>query len=199
MILSSLDSLLNAGAVVFTQDVVKPLTGISDRDVADLRTSGDRRDRGPGGDRRRRPCPSVIKGLLVCYRIWAPAILPAAVIGLWMKRPRPLARILSMVTGATAAIGLQIVALRMAPRAGSPPDPPGVGRVARRVPARTHSRRLSGAQVMEIVTLIVAVLATVLVMASGVWVTVVLIAAVARVKPSPAIRKESRPADETAP
>lgn len=52
---------------------------------------------------------------------------------------------------------------------------------------------------MEIVTLMFAALAAVLVMAGGVWVTVVLIAAVARVKPSPALRKESQPADETAP
>ena len=52
---------------------------------------------------------------------------------------------------------------------------------------------------MEIVMLIVAVLAAVLVMAAGVWVAVVLIAAVARVKPPPAIRKESQPADEIAP
>ncbi|MCX5647388.1 MAG: hypothetical protein NTZ17_22315 [Phycisphaerae bacterium] len=52
---------------------------------------------------------------------------------------------------------------------------------------------------MEIVTLMVAVLAAVLIMAGGVWVAVVLIAAVARVKPPPAIRKESQPADEIAP
>ena len=52
---------------------------------------------------------------------------------------------------------------------------------------------------METVMLIVAVLAAVLVMAGGVWVAVVLIAAVARVQPPSAVRKEGRPADETAP
>ena len=52
---------------------------------------------------------------------------------------------------------------------------------------------------MEIVVLIVAVLAAVLVMAGGVWVAIVLIAAVARVKPPPAVHKEKQPVDETAP
>jgi hypothetical protein len=54
---------------------------------------------------------------------------------------------------------------------------------------------------METVALVVAVLAAALVMASGVWVAIVLIAAVARVKPPPpsAGLTENQPADETAP
>jgi SSS family solute:Na+ symporter len=108
IIMSSLDSLLNAGAVVFTQDVVKPLARISDRmaltcgrlatvAIAILAAAAAT------------VVPEIITGLLICYTIWAPAILPAAVFGLWLKRPRVLAGILSMITGVTAAVGLQIV------------------------------------------------------------------------------------------
>jgi SSS family solute:Na+ symporter len=106
VIMSSLDSLLNAGAVSFTQDVVKPFAGISDRAalacgrvatvaIAVLAAAAAV------------AVPSIINGLLVCYTIWAPAILPAAVLGLWLPRPRPLAAILSMVTGAAVALSFQ--------------------------------------------------------------------------------------------
>lgn len=108
IIMSSLDSLLNAGAVVFTQDIVKPLARISDKTsltcgrlttiaIAILAAAA-----AP-------VVPEIITGLLICYTIWAPAILPAAVFGLCAKKPRVLAGLLSMVTGATVAIGLQIV------------------------------------------------------------------------------------------
>ncbi len=108
IIMSSLDSLLNAGAVVFTQDVVKPLARISDRTaltcgrlatvaIAVLAAAGAA------------AVPEIITGLLICYTIWAPAVLPAAVFGLWLKRPQAVAGILSMITGTTVAVGLQIV------------------------------------------------------------------------------------------
>jgi SSS family solute:Na+ symporter len=108
IIMSSLDSLLNAGAVVFTQDIVKPLARISDKTsltcgrlatiaiailAAALATV----------------VPEIITGLLICYTIWAPAILPAAVFGLCVKKPRALAGILSMIAGTTVAVALQIV------------------------------------------------------------------------------------------
>jgi SSS family solute:Na+ symporter len=106
VIMSSLDSLLNAGAVVFTQDVVKPLVAISDRAslacgrVATVAMAALAAAAAVA-------VPEIITGLLICYTIWAPAILPAAVFGLWLKRPRPWAGILSMVTGATVALSLQ--------------------------------------------------------------------------------------------
>ena len=52
---------------------------------------------------------SIIDGLLICYTIWAPAILPALIIGLWIKRPRPLAGILSMGMGTLVAICFQFI------------------------------------------------------------------------------------------
>ena len=48
--------------------------------------------------------PSIIDGLLICYTIWASAILPSLIIGLWIKHPRPLAGILSMGVGTLVAM-----------------------------------------------------------------------------------------------
>lgn len=108
VIMSSLDSLLNAGAVVFTQDVIKPLTGISDRTAltcSRLATIAIALLAAVAAV----AVPEIITGLLTCYTIWAPAILPAAVFGLWLKKPRPWAGLLAMVTGATTALALQFV------------------------------------------------------------------------------------------
>ncbi len=108
VIMSSLDSLLNAGAVAFTEDVIRPFVKISDRaslicgraatvGIAALAAAAAV------------AVPSIIRGLLICYTVWAPAILPAAVLGLWLKKPRPLAGILSMVTGAAVALSFQFI------------------------------------------------------------------------------------------
>lgn len=103
IVLSSLDSLLNAGAIVFTEDIIKPLTSLSDRTALLI-------------GRRATVLiaavaavsaiwiQSIIDGLLICYGIWAPAILPALIIGLWVRRPRPLAGILSMGVGTITAL-----------------------------------------------------------------------------------------------
>ncbi len=108
VIMSSLDSLLNAGAVSFTQDVVRPFTHISDRGsllcgrIATVSMAALAAAAAVA-------VPSIINGLLICYTVWAPAILPAAVLGLWLRQPRPLAGILSMITGAAVALLLQFV------------------------------------------------------------------------------------------
>jgi len=108
IIMSSLDSLLNAGAVAFTQDIVKPFAKVPDSTalnigrcativIAAIAAVGAL------------AVPSIIGGLLICYTIWAPAILPVLIIGLWVKRPRPLAGILSMGVGTLVAIMFQFV------------------------------------------------------------------------------------------
>ena len=108
IIMSSLDSLLNAGAVAFTQDIVKPFAKVPDSTalnigrcativIAAIAAVGAL------------AVPSIIDGLLICYTIWAPAILPVLIIGLWVKRPRPLAGILSMGIGTLVAIMFQFV------------------------------------------------------------------------------------------
>jgi SSS family solute:Na+ symporter len=108
VVMSSLDSLLNAGAVAFTQDIVKPFAKLPDEkalNVGRCATIVIAAVAAAGAV----AVPSIISGLLICYAIWAPAILPALIIGLWVKRPRPLAGILSMGVGTVVAIMLWII------------------------------------------------------------------------------------------
>jgi SSS family solute:Na+ symporter len=108
VVMSSLDSLLNAGAVSFTQDVLKPFVKLPDPSalnvgraatiiIAVVAAAGAV------------AVPSIIGGLLICYTIWAPAILPTLIIGLWTERPRPLAGILSMGVGTVVAVTLWLI------------------------------------------------------------------------------------------
>ena len=104
IIMSSLDSLLNAGAVSFTQDIFRFMAApVSDHaaliqgrwatvTIAVAATAGALL------------VESIIEGLLFCYSIWAPAVLPALLLGLWMPRPKPLAGMLSMLTGSLSGI-----------------------------------------------------------------------------------------------
>lgn len=108
VIMSSLNSLLNAGAIAFAEDVVKPYAKLTDRtalNVGRCATVAIAAVAAVGAT----VVPGIIKGLLICYTIWAPAILPAAIIGLWAKRPRPLAGILSMCVGTLVAVTFQFI------------------------------------------------------------------------------------------
>lgn len=111
VIMSSLDSLLNAGAVAFSQDIARPLWRLSDRQalgtgrVATAGIAAAAAVAAAGAVR----VPSIIGGLLLCYAVWAPAILPSLVFGLWLRKPRPLASILSMAAGATVAVLVQSI------------------------------------------------------------------------------------------
>ena len=142
VIMSSLDSLLNAGAVAFAEDVVKPILVVPHQlflieraspqqqkvPTSDINWCGNTQYENGLPDRTAlnvgrcatvgiaivaaagaTAVPSIIKGLLICYTIWAPAILPVAVIGLWAKHPRPLAGILSMCAGTFVAITFQFI------------------------------------------------------------------------------------------
>ena len=107
IIMSSLDSLLNAGAVAFTQDIVKPRIDLNDRAALSVGRGATiviALTAAAGAV----TVDSIIDGLLVCYTIWAPAILPALIIGLWIERPRPLAGILSMSAGSIVAVTLWV-------------------------------------------------------------------------------------------
>lgn len=108
IVMSSLDSLLNAGAVAFTQDIVKPFAKLPDNTALTIGRSATiiiAAIAAVGAV----AVPSIISGLLICYSIWAPAILPALIIGLWIKRPRPLAGILSMGIGTLIAVMFQFI------------------------------------------------------------------------------------------
>jgi SSS family solute:Na+ symporter len=108
IIMSSLDSLLNAGAVAFTQDVVKPFSSLTNAHSLDIGRSATIVIAIVAA-----VCAlvvqNIINGLLTCYAIWSPAILPALIIGLWIKRPRPLAGILSMGVGSAISVTLWII------------------------------------------------------------------------------------------
>ena len=106
IVMSSLDSLMNAGAVAFTQDIVRPFRRLTDAEalsIGRLATVAVAAVAAVGA----LAVPNIIDGLLRCYSVWAPAILPALVLGLWLRRPRPLAGILSMGTGAAVALLFQ--------------------------------------------------------------------------------------------
>jgi len=110
VIMSSLDSLLNAGAVAFTQDIVKPFAELPDKaalNIGRCATIIIAAVAAAGAV----AVPSIISGLLICYTIWAPAILPALIIGLWLPpgRARPLAGIMSMGMGTFVAIMFQFI------------------------------------------------------------------------------------------
>lgn len=108
IVMSSLDSLLNAGAVAFTQDIVKPFARVPDSTALTIGRAATiiiAAIAAVGAV----AVPSIISGLLICYSIWAPAILPALIIGLWIKKPRPLAGILSMGIGTFVAICFQFI------------------------------------------------------------------------------------------
>lgn len=103
VIMSSLDSLLNAGAVAFAEDIVKPFIRLSDKAALNIGRFATVVIAAIAAGLAVF-VPSIIAGLLICYTIWASAILPALIIGLWVKRPRPLAAILSMSVGILIAM-----------------------------------------------------------------------------------------------
>ena len=103
VVMSSLDSLMNAGAVAFTQDIVKPVFRLTDNSA--LRTGRWATIAMAVVASVATPVvPSIIDGLLICYTIWASGVLPALILGLWIKRPHPLAAILSMVVGTVVSM-----------------------------------------------------------------------------------------------
>jgi len=111
IVMSTLDSLLNAGAVSFAQDVAGAWVPLSDQKtlmVGRMATVLMGVTAASAAILSQTAVPRIIDGLLVCYNLWAPAILPALVLGLWLKNPRPAAGSLSILAGATAAIILEL-------------------------------------------------------------------------------------------
>ncbi len=115
IIMSSLDSLLNAGAVSFTQDIYRFIAS----PVSDHRALVQGRWAtviiAVAAAAGALLVPSIIKGLLFCYSIWAPAVLPALLVGLWIPDPKPLAGKLSMLAGSLSGIFFTIVLEKIPP------------------------------------------------------------------------------------
>ncbi len=117
VVMSSLDSLMNAGAVAFTEDIAKPVANLSNASA--LKTGRYATVAIAAVAAVSTPVvPSIIDGLLICYTIWASVILPALILGLWVRAPRPLAAILSMATGTVVSL-IAIVLLFKDPERGS--------------------------------------------------------------------------------
>ncbi|MBN2180731.1 MAG: sodium:solute symporter family protein [Sedimentisphaerales bacterium] len=108
VIMSSLDSLLNAGAVAFTQDIVKPFIRLPNGTALNIGRTATIVIAITAAI-----CAlavqDIINGLLTCYAIWSTTVLPALILGLWIKHPRPLAGILSMGAGAAVSVALWIL------------------------------------------------------------------------------------------
>jgi SSS family solute:Na+ symporter len=115
VVMSSLDSLMNAGAVAFTQDIVKPVVDLTD-DAALKTGRWATVVIAVVASTATRVVPSIIDGLLICYTIWAAGILPVLILGLWVKQPRPLAGILSMTVGTVVSM-IAIIFLFVFPEA----------------------------------------------------------------------------------
>ena len=185
VVLSSLNSLLNAGAVVLTQDILRRFAHLPDR-VA-LRPDATATILIAGlAAAAAMFVPSVIKGLLFCYSIWAPAILPALVIGLWLKRPRPLAGVLSMIVGTLVAVAFKFPFFSWT---GIPPILPALACSLLAYAVGHWAQGLIGrAKTWSVILLALVVLAALLIIASGVWVGVALI----RGCPCPCARSHRR-------
>jgi Na+/proline symporter len=94
--------------VTFTQDIVKPFTRLPNGSALNIGRAATIVIAITAA-----VCAlavqNIINGLLTCYAIWSPAILPALIIGLWIKNPRPLAGILSMGAGSAVSVVLWIL------------------------------------------------------------------------------------------
>jgi SSS family solute:Na+ symporter len=108
IVMSSLDSLLNAGAVAFTRDMVQSHRPLTDRQALTVGRSATIFI-AVGAMVGALKVPGILAGLRICYSLWAPAILPVLFLGLWLAKPKPLAGILSMGVGTLMAVLFEFV------------------------------------------------------------------------------------------
>ena len=113
VIMSSLDSLLNSGGVAFSEDVVAVVTqkkiagGITDKSMLTLSRVGIVLISAVG-------CvgslyvQSIVDGLLKCYAMWGPAIIPSLFYVLLSKRPHSVVAITATVSGIMIPLGIQL-------------------------------------------------------------------------------------------
>ena len=107
IVMSSQESVLNAGTVCLVRDIIGSGFALSDRASLLLSRVGTLLIAIIAA-LAARYSPSIIDGLLVCYSLWAPALLLPLLLGLYLKRTAPLAGVLSILCGAGTSIAWQM-------------------------------------------------------------------------------------------
>ena len=108
IIMSSQESLLNSASVALVRDIVGLGGRLNDRTQLNLSRIGTIVI-GAVAVLVAQYSPSIIEGLLICYSIWAPALLLPFLLGLYVKKTKPMAGWLSMICGGTTSIVWQTV------------------------------------------------------------------------------------------
>lgn len=108
VIMSSLDSLLNAGAASASRDFRRESTKLNTKEdrwllIGRLATVFIALIAVLGAY----VIPAILDGLILCYTVWAPAILPAFVFGLLLKKTFAVAGLTSIIVGSLSAITLE--------------------------------------------------------------------------------------------
>jgi SSS family solute:Na+ symporter len=105
IIMSSQESVLNAGAVSFTRDIWDALRGNSLSDKQRLRLSRlSTLIIGLVAAVLAYFAPSIIDGLLIIYSIWAPSVLPIFLFAILLRNPVRGAGAVAMIVGAGASL-----------------------------------------------------------------------------------------------
>ncbi len=110
IIMSSQESVLNAGAVSFTRDIRDVLGGVALLDEQRLRLSRlSTLVMGLVAAVLAYFAPSIIDGLLIIYSVWAPSVLPVFLFAILLRKPVRGAGSAAMVAGAAASLFWQFV------------------------------------------------------------------------------------------
>lgn len=105
IIMSSQESVLNAGAVSFTRDIRDALGGITLLDAQRLRLSRlSTLAMGLVAAVLAYFAPSIIDGLLIIYSVWAPSVLPVFLFAILLRKPVRGAGAPAMIAGAAASL-----------------------------------------------------------------------------------------------
>lgn len=108
IVMSSQESVLNSASVSLVKDIIGIRGNLNDRTelilsrIATLALAAT-------AVIVAQYAPSIIEGLLICYSIWAPGLLLPFLLGLYVKRTKPMAGWLSMLVGAATSIIWQTV------------------------------------------------------------------------------------------
>lgn len=112
IVMSSQESVLNAGAVSFVRDLGLFSSAGEGRQLLASRVVTI--VLGATAVLLALAAPSIISGLLICYSIWAPSIIPALVWGLFGRRRNAAAGIVSIAAGGCASGVLQVFGMSSA-------------------------------------------------------------------------------------